>query len=69
MTDFGDGCAVTDFSISTPFVTLAGIILFRVGILSGRLPICPSGRAITVTRDGCFVVKAAIIKNYVFRYR
>jgi hypothetical protein len=26
--------------------------LFSVGILSGRLPICPSGRAITVTRDG-----------------
>jgi hypothetical protein len=27
---------------------------FRVGILPDRLPISPSGRAITVTRDGLF---------------
>ena len=32
------------------------VLLFSVGELSGRIPICPSGCAITVTHDGYSVV-------------
>ena len=32
------------------------VLLFSVGELSGRIPICPSGYAITVTHDGYSVV-------------
>jgi len=39
-----------------PFPRIFDKILFSVGILSGRLPIRPGGRAITVTRDGYSVV-------------
>ena len=33
------------------------VLLFSVGELSGRIPICPSGYAITVTHDGYSVVR------------
>lgn len=32
------------------------VLLFSVGELSDRIPICPSGYAITVTHDGYSVV-------------
>ena len=43
------------FHSDTPF-HLHIVLLFRVGELSGRIPICPSGYAITVTHDGYSVV-------------
>ena len=39
----------------TPF-HLYIVLLFSVGELSGRIPICPSGYAITATHDGYSVV-------------
>jgi len=36
---------------------------FSVGILSDRLPICPGGRAITVTRDGYSVVCEMLVND------
>ena len=35
-------------------------LLFIVGELSGRIPICPSGYAITVAHDGYFVVRKSL---------
>jgi len=43
------------FHSDTPF-HLHIVLLFSVGELSGRIPICPSGYAITVTHDGYSVV-------------
>ena len=44
-----------DSAFHHPF-RLAIVLLFSVGELSGRIPICPSGYAITVTHDGYSVV-------------
>ena len=36
------------------------VLLFSVGELSDRIPICPSGYAITVTHDGYSVVRKSL---------
>jgi hypothetical protein len=42
--------------------------LFSVGILSDRLPICPSGYAVTVTHDGLKDKKPTRIRAYFARF-
>lgn len=57
-TDNGSGGAYNAvYFLRLSVMLLHIVLLFIVGELSGRIPICPSGYAITVTHDGYSVVR------------